>query len=129
MSAATVQRTLPTALVEKAGIWVGGRLAVISTNAFQTVRIDIDQFVGLEQRFDWGPAAGEQSMLFHSAKIAKPQMHHPQRRRTRDDPIRKIRILAHNAPIMFPGEIPNLRVGRILPDTEQRGNRKLGREP
>jgi hypothetical protein len=45
---------------------------------------------------------------FIFAEIAKSQMHHPWRRRVCDDPVRKIRVLAADDQIMFPGKFPNL---------------------
>ena len=84
-----------------------------SADAFQMVSIDVDQLIGLEQRFDLRPAAGEQSMIFISAEIAETQMHDARWRRTSHDPIRKIRILAYDDQIMLPGKVPNLCVGRV----------------
>jgi hypothetical protein len=42
------------------------------TDAFDAVGINADQLAGLEQRFDLGPAAGEQSMIFGSSEIPEP---------------------------------------------------------
>jgi len=44
-----------------------------SAAAFQTVNINVDQLVGFEQRFNLPPAAGEQSVIFVSAKFAIPR--------------------------------------------------------
>ena len=104
-------------------------MTAVSADAFQTVQIDVDQLVGFEQRFNLRPAAGEQSMVFVSAKIAEPQMDDSRRRRTGDDPIRKIRILAHDGQIMLSGEILNLRIGWIPSDVGQGDNRQLWRKP
>ena len=52
-------------------------------------------------------------MKFIFAEIAKSQMHHPSRRRVRDDPVRKIRVFADDDQILFPGKFPNLLIGWI----------------
>ena len=80
----------------------------MSANAFQPVGINIHQFVRFEQHFNLRPDAGEQGVKFAFAKIAEPQMHHPGRRRVRDDPVGKIRILADDDQFMFLCEFPNL---------------------
>jgi hypothetical protein len=52
----------------------------LSPSTFQSGGIDVHQFVGLEERFDLGPAAGEQRVIFISTEIAEPQMYHSWRR-------------------------------------------------
>ena len=85
--------------------------------------------MGFEQRFDLRPDTGEQGVKFISAEIAEPQMHHPRRRRFRDYPIRKIRILADDDQIMLPGKFPDLRIGWIPADFGGGNNGKLRRKP
>ena len=69
-------------------------LLVISADAFNSVGKDVDGLMGFQQPFDLRPATSEQGVIFTSAEIAEPQMHHPWRRRLCDYPVRKICILA-----------------------------------
>jgi len=49
-----------------------GKSPEVSADAFETVGIDVHELVGFEQRFDLGPATGEQGVKFISAEIAEP---------------------------------------------------------
>jgi len=81
---------------------------MILADAFKPVGIDIHQLVRFQQRFDLWPDAREQRVKIISAKVAKPQMHDPRRRRLRDDAVGKIRVLADDDQFVFAGEFPNL---------------------
>jgi hypothetical protein len=79
-----------------------------SADAFETVGIDIHEFVGFEERFDLRPVTGEECVIFVSAQITESKMYHPRWRRFCDYPIRKIRIFAANYEIMLPSKFPDL---------------------
>jgi len=61
--------------------------------------------VEFEQGFNLRPEAGQQGVKVFFTEVAKPQMHHPGRRRVDDDPVGKIRVLADDDQIMAAGII------------------------
>ena len=101
----------------------------LSAYAFKAIRMDVHQLVVFQKRFDLRPDTRKQGVKVIFAKIAKPQMHHPRRRQTRDDPILKVRILAHDDQIMLPGKVPIPRVAWISTHLGERNHRKAWRKP
>ena len=79
-----------------------------SANAFEAISIDVHQLVGFEQSFNLRPDAGQQCMKFFATEIAEAEMNNPRRRRLRNNPVRKICILADDNEAMLSSKIPNL---------------------
>ena len=65
----------------------------------------------------------------HFAEIAESQMHHPRRWRLRNDPVRKIRVLADNDQIMLPGIFPDLCIGWLPANLGYGDDGKFRRKP
>jgi hypothetical protein len=100
-----------------------------SAYAFETVGIDIHELVGFEKLFNLRPVTGKQGVIFISTEITESQMHDPRRWRSRDYPIRKIRILIDNDQIMLAGKFPYLRIGRISACLQEGHKGEFRRKP